>query len=71
MKPFNKNSIAMKIMNLVLELNNAKEEIEHLKRENLELINEVRVLKLKDIVRREYGNKSPFVKQYTLEGCVK
>jgi hypothetical protein len=70
-KRFSKNSIAMKIMNLVLELNSAREEMERLKRENLELINEVRVLKLKDIVRREHGNKSPFVKQYTTEGAVK
>jgi regulator of replication initiation timing len=70
-KPFNKNSIAMKIMNLVLELNSAREEMERLKRENIELINEIRVLKLKDIVRREHGNKSPFVKQYTIEGAVK
>lgn len=62
MAPFKPNGLVMKMMRVVLELNRAKEEIERLKRENLELVNEVRVLKLKDMVRPQV-RKSNTVKR--------
>jgi hypothetical protein len=69
-EPFKPNGAVMRIMRLVLALNEAKEEIERLRRENLELINEIRVLKLKDIVRREHGSKKFFVQRFN-EGVVR
>ncbi|MGE4512114.1 MAG: hypothetical protein AB7D43_13545 [Sulfurimonadaceae bacterium] len=69
-EPFKPNGAAMRTMRLVLALNEAKEEIERLRRENLELINEIRVLKLKDIVRREHGSKKFFVRRFN-EGVVR
>jgi len=69
MKPFKPNGLVMKMMRVVLELNRAKEEIERLKRENLELVNEVRVLKLKDMVRPQV-RKTYTVKMFN-EGVVR
>jgi hypothetical protein len=64
MSPFKENGSVMKILRLVMELNDAKHEVERLRRENLELVNEVRILKLKDIVHREHGNKRCFVRYH-------
>lgn len=69
MAPFKKNGVVMKMMRLVLELNRAKEEIERLRRENLELVNECRVLKLKEMVRPQV-RKTYTVKMFN-EGVVR
>jgi hypothetical protein len=71
MKFPNPNAIVAEVMGIILELHNAYKRIAALEHENKELIDEIRVLKLKDILRSEYGNKNHFVKQYSIDGAVK